>query len=302
MRVRSAAWTLAWLLALAGEGLAEEAGVLPLAGGDGALLDASLGRAIAAAGAPDVLGPVEVEARLARDPEIAAALLAAREAVARSREHELQMRRAPAIREAEAALARLARVRARWFAAELVSRAATALALAHLLQPAEPERATAAFRLLLELDPDHRPEPGQLPPRAAQLLEQTRQQARPGSPPSSADLGWLAARAGVRRLVAVRLRATSADLRTAQRLHRGAVRRQAALTDLARLVIECLGQPLPPVLSREAASAPSPVSRRWYQRWWVWAIATAVVGGAVAASVVLTRPSSDGYDLRFHFR
>jgi hypothetical protein len=33
-----------------------------------------------------------------------------------------------------------------------------------------------------------------------------------------------------------------------------------------------------------------PPSRPWYRRWWVWTLAVAVVGGGVAAAVILTRP------------
>jgi hypothetical protein len=185
---------------------AEATGVLPV-GGDqrlAARLNPALGRAVAGKGQPQVLGPVEVQARVAAEPELAATLERAREAIALSREQELRMNRGAAVAAAQSAISTAQAIRGPLLAPELLISAHTSLALASLLRPDDPEAASRALREALALDPAYRPAPGQLSARALRLLDEARPAARPLRP-TARELGWVAGRLRLARLLWVGL-------------------------------------------------------------------------------------------------
>lgn len=322
-------WLLACLHALPSTSAAESGrvGILPVTGDRvlGADLDPSLGRAVAERGKAAVLGPVEVQARLNSNRSVAEVLQRARDAIARAKDHELRMNRDAATRDAKEAIRLLRRTRAAYHQPVLVTQAYTAMALAQLLMPANIPRARRAFRGALAADPGYRPEPGQIPPRAAQILRQAGRQAKE-KPPSKKDLAWIARRSRISRLLWLRLAPAAGEQRRKVQVllydHR---RRQIllrlrkeidprrALAQIADLVVQALGgvDGRSGVTAVTASPPPSPASpgtaaRPWYRRWWVWTLAGAVVAGtAVGVTLAVTRetsqPAPDGYDLHFHF-
>lgn len=295
---------------------AESAGILPVAGDQqlAAQLNPALGRAVAGRGQPTVLGPVEVQARLAGEPAVAAALQRAREAIALAKEHELRMNRPAAVAAARKAIATLEQVRCALHLPELVIRAHTSHALALLLRPDDPEAASQAFRRVVALDPAFQPTPGQLPPRAARLLEETQPRGQP-QPPSASDLGWIARRLKLSQVLWVGLSRPGGEeagvqaqvvlydhdskrIRT-RRQQRAAEGR--LLQETADLVVETLGgaQVAGP---KETPPPAPPVRRPWYRRWWVWAAAGVVVAGAaVGIGLAVTQSQDSGTDIHFHF-
>ena len=305
---------VAWVIALsfsAGPALADDpaTGILPVVGRLARELNPSLGRAVAERGLQAVLGPVEVEARLAADAEVSAALERAREAISLSRERELQMQRDSAVLAAGQAIARLAAVRARYHAPALAARALVTLGLALQLRPADDERTRRALRQALRVDPGYTPPPGQLAPRVTAMLEAERGASRPLAPEVK-DLGWLATRLRLSRLVWLDAAGSGAvtvlvyDARTArvQRRVSGTVPARGAVKAVATLVGQALGGP--PPRQRQATTPGKTAARPWYRRWWVWAAAGAAVAIGVGVGVRLAlrdEPSGGDYDLHLHF-
>jgi hypothetical protein len=300
-------------------------GILPVTGDRvlAADLDPSLGRAVAERGRAAVLGPVEVQARLNSDRAVTELLQRARDAIARARDHELRMNRDAATRDAKEAVRLLRRVRAAFHQPVLVTQAYTAMALAQLLMPANIPMARRAFSGALAVDPGYRPEPGQIPPRAAQILRQARRRAEQGHP-TKRDLAWIASRSGLARLLWLRLTPAAAGQRRKVQLMlydhrqqrillrlRKEIDGRRALSQTSDLVVQALGRVdthSASTTSQEPspqASQPSPSPRPWYRRWWVWTLAGVVVAGAVGVTLAVTRdtsqPAPDGYDLHFHF-
>lgn len=288
------------------------AGILPVVGEKAMKLNPSLGRTMAELGQQAVLGPVEVQARLLADLQVAEALQQAREAIAAAKDDELQMRREASVGSAQKAIAHLERVHAGYHAPSLVTHAQATLALALMLRPADIEGASQAFRQALAVDPGYAPTTGQIPPRAAQLLQQEREQQPQVTAPGVASLSWLAGRLKLARLVWLRTSRSGEgkikvqillyDHRRAQVTRRlsGEVESDRALVETARLVSQALGGIR--VRARRRDPAPPPV-RPWYRRWWVWTIAGAFVAAGVGVGVGLAlRPESrSGYDFHFHF-
>ncbi len=305
---------LALLLTLVPAAAAARGGVLPVLG-EAAALEAALGRASGSGRA--VLAPSEVRARLSTDAEIAEGLRAAREATAAAEHAQLRMNRSAAIRSARSAVDRLEGARARFHAPELLTRAYALLALTQLLRPADPDAAGRALREALLVDPGFRPTPTVLPPRAARLLEEQRQQVAGPRPPTAADLAWLATRARVQQLVWLGLLPTSAARLRLQLIAHDATsgRGQTRSVECARLELPeraaalvraaleeprvharplASSRPLPPPLT--AAPPPPAAPRPWHRRWWPWTIAAVVVasGLAVGLGVGLSSKSSGG--------
>lgn len=288
---------------------AESTGILPV-GGDqqlAARLNPALGRAVAGKGQPQVLGPVEVQARLAADPELAATLERAQEAIALSREQELRMNRPAAVAAAQSAIRTAQAIRGPWLAPELLLRAHTSLALASLLRPDDPAAASQSLRQALALNPGYRPAPGQLSARALRLLDEARPSARPLRP-TARDLGWVAGRLRLARLLWIGLvPLPGARVRLEVVLYDGALGRVRTrleaessearlLASAADLVVQALGGPSE---SPRRAVAPRP----WYRRWWVWTLAGVVVAGAAVGIGLAASPSGDRRvnGIHFHF-
>jgi tetratricopeptide (TPR) repeat protein len=289
---------------------ARPAGVLPVVGSTARVLNPSLGRAVAEKGLQAVLGPVEVQARLAADPEVVRRLEMARDAIALAREHELQMNRAAATRAAAEAIHQLEEMRAPFHVPELAAKAYAALALTYLLRPTDLRAAQGAFRQALAVDPDYKPASGQIPPQAAEILERERKTLPLVRRPTPTDLAWLAARLKLPRIVwlhvdrggvakiVVYTRGDPSPVSTT-----GKVAVANSLSEAAALIRDRLGgvpekpRPKPPGPRRGPTGTP------WYRRWWVWTIAGVVVAGAaVGVGVALTRDEpSSRYDFHFHF-
>ena len=312
------AWTLVCILAAhlpVTRAAAEPAAILPVAGEQGLAtrLNSALGRVVASKGQPMVLGPVEVSTRLDGDPSVAAALARARSAMARAKELELRMDRPAALAAALEALEFLDKVRGALHAPELLLRAHASLVLALLLQPEDPQAAHQAARQLLAVDPGYYPAPGQLSARATLILEEARVPAQRPSPPAARDLGWLATRLGLSRLVwlgverrgsgRVRLQAvlydhTAGQVRTSRTQETTEALLLSGSADLVVSVID--GDPLAGSDHTTEATA-----RPWYRRWWVWTIAGAVLAGAgVGIGFAVTSETEDRANtksVRFHF-
>jgi hypothetical protein len=220
---------------------------------------------------------------------------------------------------------RLDAVHARFHAPELVLQAQTALATALLLRPAEPAAAELAFRQALAVDPDYRPSPRELAPRAAGLLERQRSEASAPRPPTTAELAWLARQAGLDRLVWVgldrggRAEVVLFDVRVERARVCSAKLAEPTLDRVARLVHRALGGPSLdlaasrptaspsslPALPHPAPDPPAPAPRLpWHRRWWVWATVAGVVatGLAVGLGVAYGRDrGEDDLSVNIHF-
>jgi hypothetical protein len=289
---------------------ARPAGVLPLVGPTARVLNPSLGRAVAEKGMQAVLGPVEVQARLAVDPEVVKRLEMARDAIALAREHELQMNRAAATRAAAEAIHQLEEVRAPFHVPELAARAYVTLALTYLLRPTDLKAVQGAFRQALAVDPSYKPAAGQIPPQAAEILERERKKPPRVRRPTPIDLAWLAKRLKLPRVVwlhvdhggaAQIIVYTQNDPNPAAST--GKIDIANSLPEAARLVRDSLGGVSKPPRPRPPEPPPrGPTGKPWYRRWWIWTIAGVVVAGAaIGVGVALARDEpSPRYD--FHFR
>ena len=299
-----------------------EVGVLPIRGPRAVAgqVGSELRRALAAKGV-QVLGPEELVRRLwRRAPEVAASLQAARRAIEEAERAGLYMQRAASLKAARRAVDSLDTVAARHLAPSLVAQARVAEALGLLLQPADEKAALEALRAAVAADPDVRPDPDRVASRAARLLEHARRALTPTRPPDRSELAWLASSAGVDRLIWIGAFPRGGRVETVLVAYDGG--RGAAASSSALLSPDGLGQQ---VAGQAAAllgvSAPkAPASRTvapvwvdrappaparpapWYRRWWVWAIAGAVVVGAgVTAGVVASARTERAYQLRFSY-
>jgi hypothetical protein len=305
---------------------AESAAILPVAGDQqlAALLNPALGRAVAGKGQPLVLGPVEVQARLVGERELAAGLERARESIALAREQELRMNRPEAVAAALAAIRTVEEIRGSLYAPELVIRAHTSLAVASLLRPDDQQAASEALRRALALDPGYRPAPGQLSTRATRLLEEARPTAR-AQRPADHDLGWVAHRLRLSRVLWIRVLAPKTALREDRigvvRLARSRAKLEVVLYDhggrrvRTRLQAETTTAELLPraadlvvqALGGGAIARPRPApapAKRWYRRWWVWTVAGVVAAGAaagIAVAATRTRESHRINAIHLHF-
>lgn len=295
---------------------ADSAVILPVSGDPSlvAHLNPALGRAVAVKGMPAVLGPLEANARLSGDPTVAAALARAREAIERAREFELRMDRPAAVEAAREAIRTLEQQHAAMVAPGLLVEAHICLALALLLQPEDWQAAQDAMRRVLALDPGYRPAPGQLSARATLLLDQARESGPRLTQPDPRALEWAARRfqlakliwLGVERRGEGRVRIEAVLFDPVARRVRVRLTQETPLSQVlpvaAGLVVQALGNdPLADTTETQKA-----MSRPWYRRWWVWAIAGAVVvGAAVGIGFAVASPSEDprtnANSIRFHF-
>jgi hypothetical protein len=302
------------------------AGILPAAGDPtlAASLDRELGRAVAERGVRSVLGPTELAAQLGSAPGVASALQEAGALLDRSARSALYMKRGESVDLARQALRKLEGTLAIHHARVVLARAQSALARALLLKPADEAGARDAFRAAIAASPDFRGE--SLPPRAAQLLEEARREARVVAP-AAEDLGKIATRArlGAVLWIAVRPAESSrVDLELIcfferEKASRAPLRKSGRIEDATSLAAELVARVLRPPAASAPASRPLPATlpapdprprprpapaapSLWYKKWWVWTIAGVVVGAGLGVGLGLglrSKGSPRGLDFEF---
>lgn len=300
---------LAVLAPATATGAPPRAGVLPVAGP--AEPADRLGRELTRALAREpVVAPDRLARRLSADREVLRSLLAVRGALEQAERETLYMRRGPAVQAAQRAIDSLDTVAGRLHAPALAARAQATLALALLLSPADEPAAMLAFRQAVSIDPSHRPDPDRTPSRARRLLEQARRSAGAPPPPGPEELAIIAGLTALERLFWVGLGPDGqVELVVYDRSHRRIERRErvarAAVVGRLRSYLSVATAPAPaPAASLPVAEDRVPAASRstkspWYRRWWVWALAGAVVVGAgVTAAVVASAPQERDY--QFH--
>jgi len=176
------------LFSSAARGEIKSGGILPVAGTPSvaARLDQALGRTVAERGMRAVVGPLELRLRIASRPEIKKALAAAKKHIAAAKSASLYMKRKSAVNSARAAIAELERSAARFHSPALLGGAHGALALALMLDPADPKGALLALRRAVAVDSAYRPDTDRLDPAAATLLGRARKENKVTAPASAA--------------------------------------------------------------------------------------------------------------------
>lgn len=315
------------------------AGILPVEGdpAQAGELNRALGRAVAARGVKQVLGPLETRARITGARQTASGLSAAKKILTKAEQQLLHMKRGEAVRLSRQAVDQLQRDHALFADPALLARARGVLALALLLKPADEAGARQAFHAALEVSPGFRSDPDHTPPRASRLLEQARKLPRATTAPAPGRMAEMGRAVNAARLVwvlankrqgKVRLEVVVFNLdygKVQAHLYGGATP-EGLLEGATSLVIRGLkggaglasapaarrvppaSQPTSMALTR-LASAPSPVkpaaaSKPWYRKWWVWTIVgVAVVGAGVGLGVGLSQggETSSGHDFQFNF-
>jgi hypothetical protein len=299
-----------------GHAEAAPVGLLPVTG-DPALarkLNAELVPRLARTGGPELVGPSKVQVRLHSAAGVADTIRTTRGQVVRAEQMLLDMKRRGAVREARHAINALVRVGGRYHSPRLTSRAHLVLARALLLKPAAPTAARSALRDALEISPDL--SDGGLPPSVGQLLQKVRKEPARDNLPTVGELASLCKQADLSSLVwiAARPRGDEVEIRLLvydQASHASSqqVKRRAArgrMLDEVEVMVSAnvrthgptMATPLP--TPRDPAPAASP--RPWYRRWWIWAIAGAVVAGVSVTAVLTTRNGDRPGDLTLHLR
>lgn len=295
-------------------------------------LDRSLGRAVAARGLRDALGPLELAARLRAEPSVKQALVQLKDALSKARKAALFMRRRPAVSAARAAIVAAKQAFARYHQRQLLAEAHEALAQALLLKPADESGALDAFKASVQADPAYAPAAGRMNPTTTRLLRSARSTYAP-SPPPPARLDALAKLLGVRRVVWLAIDAQGsrgtlqlsshevggkgAHLRhtlTSGKLTGEVAQQLVALLSPAEpasaptrvVVIEKQPTSLPTSQRTSPALLPPSVAKAnernpWYKKWWVWTIVGVAVAGGVTAAVLATRSQPDNFDMKFEF-
>lgn len=306
--------------------------ILPVEGAPqhAAELDRSLGRAVAARGLRDALGPLELAARLRAEPTIKQALVQLADALSKAHKAALFMRRRPAVSAARSALGAAQSAFARYHQRQLLAESYEALAQALLLKPADESGALEAFKLSVQADPAYAPPAGRMNPTTTRLLRQA-QSAYVPTPPAPARLDALAKLLGVRRVVWLAIGAQGSQgtlqLATHEVGGKGAHLRRALTSgkltsEVAQQLVTLLSPAKPTsaptrvvVIEKQPAGLPSqPTSRSllappvakaagtpWYKKWWVWTIVGVAVAGGVTAAVLATREHHDNFDMKFEF-
>jgi len=201
-------------------------------------------------------------------------------------------------------------VAGRLHAPALAARAQATLALALLLSPADEPGAALAFRRAVSIDPSYQPDPDRTPSRARRLLERARQAAGAPTPPEPEELAIVAGLTALDRLFWVGLGPDGqAEIVVYDHAHRRVERRErvtgATVVGRLRSYLSVAKAPTPapaaslPVAVDRAPTTSRAAARPWYRRWWVWAIAGAVVVGAgVTVAVAASAPGERSY--QFH--
>jgi hypothetical protein len=223
----------------------------------------------------------------------------------RSARSALYMKRGESVDLARQAIRKLEGTLAPHHARAVLARAHGALARGLLLKPADEAGAREAFRAAIAAAPGFRGE--SLPPRAAQLLEEARREAR-AVVPTLEDLGKIATLARLDAVLWIAVHPAESSRVDLELVHflasegavRSRLRKSGRVEDVTTLAAELVARVLrPPAASAPAsrprllalppATLPTPgprpgpapaLSRPWYKKWWVWTIAGAVVAGA----------------------
>ena len=295
-------------------GAPPRAGVLPIAGPaePAAQLTRELVRALAT---EPVVAPDRLARRLSGDREVLRSLLAVRGALEQAERDTLYMRRGPAVQAAQRAIDSLDTVAGRLHAPALAARAQATLALALLLSPADEPGATLAFRQAVSIDPSYQPDPDRTPSRARRLFEQARRSASAPTAPGPEELAIVAGLTALERLFWVGLGPDGqVELVVYDQSHRRVERRERvvsaprALAARLRSYLSVAKAPPPapaasqPFAADRVPKASRPGASPWYRRWWIWAIAGAVVVGAgVTVAVVASAPGERSYQFNVSY-
>lgn len=307
--------------------------ILPVEGAPqhAAELDRSLGRAVAARGLRDALGPLELAARLRAEPTIKQALVQLADALSKARKAALFMRRRPAVSAARSAISAAQLAFTRYHQRQLLAESYEALAQALLLKPADESGAFEAFKLSVQADPAYAPPAGRMNPTTTRLLRQAQSSYVP-TPPAPTRLDALAKLLGVRRVVWLAIGAQgsqgSLQLATHEVGGKGTHLRRALTSgkltsEVAQQLVTLLSPAKPAsaptrvvVIEKQPTSLPTsqPTSRSllpppvakaagtpWYKKWWVWTLVGVAVAGGVTAAVLATREHHDNFDMKFEF-
>ncbi|MCA9669662.1 MAG: hypothetical protein KC503_28900, partial [Myxococcales bacterium] len=272
------------------------------------------------------------------DPATQKHLAAAAAALERADKAALYMKRGGAVSSARQAIAELDEALARFVAPRKLARAHAALAYALLLAPADEVGARDALHAAVTADANFTPDADRNSPTVKRLLAEARAKLRV-APPDSASLDKLASRARLARLVWLSAAAAAGGASTVDlevqiyEVSARAVRtrlskrvtRAELVASAAALVEQALagdkaiagGTGSGGAGSGNGGAGPAGTpgggaaasATPWYKRWWIWAIAGAVVAGAgVGLGVGLTRgdggsttppPNPNGFDIIF---
>lgn len=247
-----------------------------------------------------LVGPKALKDRFAQAVLVQQAKAEASEAITQAERHELHMDRGLAVADARRAVSLLRSIGARHHAPQLWVWAHFVLAQACLLKPSDPECARSALATAARVDAKVTPD--QLQPRIARLWNQVSQAPGRAEVPDRDELRAVVRHVDVDAVAWVALRPDGEQVGVELVVHRSegdtytrVAGQRMASTDLtagtAQTMVQLLRQGTGPPIAQQG--------QRWYQKWWVWVIAGAVVTAATVGTVAAVTTSSSSPDETF---